>query len=198
MFQRIRDTLKREERLIAKAKDEVYKEIEDWDQRRKQAEARGEPFMEPPPAPRRKPSQERYGKEWHRRRGGLKTLKIGTEDAIPLSEFLFSFKGRINRLQYLCYLLMCLLVFGLLLLISGVVLHVGLPENIWLVLVLSFLLVWLCVSCIVSTKRLQDINISGWCLLLGLIPAIGWIVLLVILCCLPGTPGVNNYGEHYY
>jgi len=64
MFQRIRDTLKREERLIAKAKDEVYKEIEDWDQRRKQAEARGEPFTEPPPAPRKKPSQERYGKEW--------------------------------------------------------------------------------------------------------------------------------------
>ncbi|MDD9972564.1 MAG: hypothetical protein OXU27_01090 [Candidatus Poribacteria bacterium] len=57
MFQRIRDTLKREERLIAKAKDEVYKEIEDWDQRRKQAEARGEPFTEPPPAPRKKPSE---------------------------------------------------------------------------------------------------------------------------------------------
>ena len=57
MFQRIRDTLKREERLIAKAKDEVYKEIENWDQRRKQAEARGEPFTEPLPARRRKPSQ---------------------------------------------------------------------------------------------------------------------------------------------
>ena len=57
MFQRIRDTLKREERLIAKAKDEVYKEIENWDQRRKQAEARGEPFTEPLPAPRRKPSK---------------------------------------------------------------------------------------------------------------------------------------------
>ena len=57
MFQRIRDTLKKEEQLIAKAKDEVYKEIEDWDQRRKQAEARGEPFTEPPPAPRKKPSK---------------------------------------------------------------------------------------------------------------------------------------------
>ena len=57
MFQRIRDTLKREERLIAKAKDEVYKEIEDWDQRRKQTEARGEPFTESPPAPRKKLSE---------------------------------------------------------------------------------------------------------------------------------------------
>ena len=51
MFQRIRDSLKREERLIAKAKNEVYKEVADWDQRRKQAEARGVPFTEPPPAP---------------------------------------------------------------------------------------------------------------------------------------------------
>lgn len=57
MFQRIRDTLKREEQLVAKAKDEVYQEIKDWDQRRKQAEARGEPFTEPPPAPRKKLSE---------------------------------------------------------------------------------------------------------------------------------------------
>jgi uncharacterized membrane protein YhaH (DUF805 family) len=114
---------------------------------------------------------------------------------MSLSEFLFSFKGRINRLQYLCYLLVCLLVFGFILLIESVVLHIGLPVEIRTVLVLSFLLVWLCISCIVSTKRLQDANISGWCLLLGVIPIIGWIVLLVILCCLPGTPSSNNYGE---
>ena len=54
MFQRIRDTLKKEEQLIAKAKNEVYKEIEDWDQRRQQAEARGEPFREPPPTQQKK------------------------------------------------------------------------------------------------------------------------------------------------
>ena len=57
MFQRIRDSLKREERLIDKAKkeakNEVYKEVADWDQRRKQAEARGVPFTEPPPAPKK-------------------------------------------------------------------------------------------------------------------------------------------------
>lgn len=57
MFQRIRDTLKREEQLISKAKDEVYQEIADWDKRRKQAEARGEPFTEPPPAPSKKRSK---------------------------------------------------------------------------------------------------------------------------------------------
>ncbi|MYB96217.1 DUF805 domain-containing protein [Candidatus Poribacteria bacterium] len=125
-------------------------------------------------------------------------MRIERKDAMPLSEFLFSFKGRINRLQYLCYLLMCLLVFGFIFLMTAVVDYIGLFVEVWIVLVLSFLLVWFCVSCIVSTKRLQDINISGWCLLLGMIPIIGWIVLLVILCCLPGTPSSNTYGERYY
>ena len=57
MFQRIRDSFKREEQIIAKAKDEVYKEVAEWDQRRKQAESRGEQFTEPPPAPPEKPTQ---------------------------------------------------------------------------------------------------------------------------------------------
>lgn len=56
MFQRIRDSFKREEQIIAKAKDEVYKDIAAWDRRRKQAEARGERFTEPPPAPPEKQS----------------------------------------------------------------------------------------------------------------------------------------------
>ena len=57
MFQRIRDSFKREEQIIAKAKDEVYKEVAEWDRRRKQAESRGEQFTEPPPAPPEKPSK---------------------------------------------------------------------------------------------------------------------------------------------
>ena len=65
MFQRIRDTLRKEKQLIAevtaevtaKAKAEVYQEIAEWDQRRRQAEARGEPFTEPPPAPPEKRSK---------------------------------------------------------------------------------------------------------------------------------------------
>ena len=57
MFQRIRDSFKREEQIIAKAKDEVYKEVAEWDRRRKQAESCGEQFTEPPPAPPEKPSK---------------------------------------------------------------------------------------------------------------------------------------------
>ena len=63
MFQRIRDTLKKERELKAQAsaegreegreegKEEVYQEVAEWNRRRMAAEARGERFTEPPPAP---------------------------------------------------------------------------------------------------------------------------------------------------
>ncbi len=61
MFQRIRDTLKRERELKAQisaearaegraeGRAEVYREVAEWNQRRIDAEARGEKFTEPPP-----------------------------------------------------------------------------------------------------------------------------------------------------
>ncbi|MDE0397844.1 MAG: hypothetical protein OXL96_08585 [Candidatus Poribacteria bacterium] len=57
MFQRIRDTLKREKELKtqvsaeakAEGKAEAYREVAEWNKRRLAAEARGEKFTEPPP-----------------------------------------------------------------------------------------------------------------------------------------------------
>ena len=59
MFERIRDTLKKEKQLIAEAKAEgkaegkaeLYQEVAAWDERRRHAESRGEPFTEPLPGP---------------------------------------------------------------------------------------------------------------------------------------------------
>ncbi|MFI5267360.1 MAG: DUF805 domain-containing protein [Chloroflexota bacterium] len=45
----------------------------------------------------------------------------------------------------------------------------------------------------VGARRLHDRDMSGWMLLVGLIPVIGTIVLLVIFC-LDGTPGDNRFG----
>jgi len=45
----------------------------------------------------------------------------------------------------------------------------------------------------VAVRRLHDQDRSGWLLLLGLIPVLGWFALLV-LYCLPGTQGSNRYG----
>ena len=65
MFQRIRDTLKRERELKAQVsaearaegkeegraegRAEAYREMAEWNSRRLAAEARGEKFTEPPP-----------------------------------------------------------------------------------------------------------------------------------------------------
>lgn len=45
----------------------------------------------------------------------------------------------------------------------------------------------------VSVRRLHDINRSGWWVLLGLIPFIGSVA-LIVMHCLPGTEGDNQFG----
>jgi uncharacterized membrane protein YhaH (DUF805 family) len=45
----------------------------------------------------------------------------------------------------------------------------------------------------VAVRRLHDSDKSGWLVLLAIIPVLGWIALLV-LYCLPGTPGPNRHG----
>lgn len=47
----------------------------------------------------------------------------------------------------------------------------------------------------VSVRRLHDTNRSGWWVLIGLIPIIGWIVLIVFMAS-ASQPGKNQYGSH--
>lgn len=59
MFQRLRDSLKREQKIRAESEargeargaEKVYQEVAAWNARRMAAEARSEKFTEPPPAP---------------------------------------------------------------------------------------------------------------------------------------------------
>lgn len=44
-----------------------------------------------------------------------------------------------------------------------------------------------------QVRRLHDLNLSGWWLLLALLPYLGQAALLVALC-LPGTRGDNRFG----
>jgi uncharacterized membrane protein YhaH (DUF805 family) len=45
----------------------------------------------------------------------------------------------------------------------------------------------------VGARRLHDIGKSGWLQLLGLIPIVGWII-LIYWACQPGQPEANQYG----
>jgi uncharacterized membrane protein YhaH (DUF805 family) len=47
----------------------------------------------------------------------------------------------------------------------------------------------------VSVRRLHDIDRTGWWVLIGLVPLIGWIVLLVFHVQ-DSTPGTNRYGPN--
>ncbi len=50
-------------------------------------------------------------------------------------------------------------------------------------------------SLAVLVRRLHDTNRSGWWILIGLIPVIGWIVLLVFVVRTV-NPGQNQYGAN--
>ena len=44
----------------------------------------------------------------------------------------------------------------------------------------------------VLVRRLHDVGKSGWLFFVGLVPVVGTIWLLVLLC-MPGAPGINGY-----
>lgn len=50
-------------------------------------------------------------------------------------------------------------------------------------------------SLAIGARRLHDRDMSGWFLLIGLIPVVGLIVLIVIFC-MDGTPGDNRFGPN--
>jgi hypothetical protein len=49
MFYRIREAIRLDRKFKDTTRREVYQEVDDWNTRRLQAEARGETFTEPPP-----------------------------------------------------------------------------------------------------------------------------------------------------
>jgi len=45
-----------------------------------------------------------------------------------------------------------------------------------------------------QVRRLHDLNLSGWWLLVDLLPYVGWAMMVVVLL-LPGTRGRNRFGD---
>ncbi len=50
-------------------------------------------------------------------------------------------------------------------------------------------------SLAVSIRRMHDTGRSGWWILIGIIPIIGWIIYLVFVCQ-DSEPGDNQYGRN--
>lgn len=95
-------------------------------------------------------------------------------------------KGRAGRAEYWWFLLFNVIV--------GVVF--GIVDAIIGNKVLGYLvdLALLLPNIMVGIRRLHDLDRSGWFLLLGLIPIVGWIILIVWFVQ-QGKPGPNQYGN---
>ncbi|MDH6265205.1 uncharacterized membrane protein YhaH (DUF805 family) [Rhizobium sp. SG_E_25_P2] len=46
----------------------------------------------------------------------------------------------------------------------------------------------------VGVRRLHDRDMSGWWLLIGFVPLVGWLILIYLLAT-PGTVGENRFGS---
>lgn len=84
-------------------------------------------------------------------------------------------------------------IFALSAMIFDNILGLTIGELPYGVIYLLYILAVLVPGLAVSVRRMHDIGKSGWMILIGLIPIIGYIWLL-ILCCFDSQPGENRYG----
>lgn len=91
------------------------------------------------------------------------------------------FNGRAKRPEYWWFALFCFIVS----------IALGIVGD---TISLAFSLVTLLPSLAVGSRRLHDINKSGWFQLLWLIPILGWLVLIYFLVQ-EGSTETNQYGD---
>lgn len=103
--------------------------------------------------------------------------------ALPLVPFVkyAVFAGRASRAEFW--------QFTGLLFVGGLIANSASPALLGLLLLASLL-----PSLAVTVRRLHDANITGWAALTGIIPYVGWLILIVLLL-LAGTTKANRYGD---
>src|SRR5688500_12057680 len=103
-----------------------------------------------------------------------------------------TFTGRARRKEYWMFTLFQMIFFIVAAILDSMLgLTFGmLPYGY---LYFGYAIVTLIPGIAVTVRRLHDTNRSGWWLLIALIPIIGAIWLLVLMC-LDSTPGSNKYG----
>ncbi len=110
---------------------------------------------------------------------------------------LFSIRGRLRRVDFWLYsgglFLVMVTTAGLVSLTAGVDLADALDPQT-LLIELGVLAVFLWPNLAVCVKRLHDRDLSGWWILLQLLPLIGNAWMIMNLGVLRGTEGPNRYG----
>jgi uncharacterized membrane protein YhaH (DUF805 family) len=106
------------------------------------------------------------------------------------TQILFSFKGRVPRHIWWLYGVLALIGAGLL---AVTLLSIAGIDPLSAESLVNVLLLWPALA--VSIKRWHDRNKSGWWVLVGLLPLVGWIWVLIENGMLRGTMGPNRFGE---
>ena len=121
---------------------------------------------------------------------------------LPLKRYA-DFSGRSRRKEYWMFALFLLVLNVALSIVLSVVAGgaavaggdggalAALGGSLLLLLIIG--LAFLVPSIAVAVRRFHDQDKSGWFVLLGLIPYVGFIIVLVMMC-LEGTKGPNRYG----
>jgi uncharacterized membrane protein YhaH (DUF805 family) len=102
---------------------------------------------------------------------------------------LFSASGRIGRLEYFSTIVLATIVgvIGIVLLMATTGPTIGFILGFGLWITASI------VSLFAGIKRLHDFDQSGWLILLGFVPVVGFALLLIMLFKGP-SPGLNRFG----
>jgi uncharacterized membrane protein YhaH (DUF805 family) len=103
----------------------------------------------------------------------------------------FNFEGRARRREYWMFVLISVLISAGLGIVDGIA---GLKTASGIgALGGLYSLAILVPSISLGARRLHDIGRSGWWQLIGLIPIIGWII-LIVWAVTEGQPGPNRFG----
>lgn len=103
-------------------------------------------------------------------------------------------KGRASRSAFWWYFLFMFIISCVLGVIGGFVSGNGGIEQTWVGILFDILAAVLSVSYICAEiRRLHDINKSGWNICWALIPVLGGLYVLYLLCK-PSFPNPNKYG----
>lgn len=113
---------------------------------------------------------------------------------LPLKRYA-DFRGRSRRLEYWMFSLGLVIVYVILILLLPFMAggESGTDHPLFGLLLVAVGLALFLPALAVQVRRFHDQGRSGWLVLLGLIPVIGSLILLVMMC-LPGEKGPNAYG----
>lgn len=101
-----------------------------------------------------------------------------------------NFKGRARRQEYWMFAFINLIIILILNTIDRVAFSADMA-----ILSSIYGLAILIPGIAVAVRRLHDTDRSGWWALLGLIPIVGTIILIVMMC-FDSTPGTNRFGPN--